>query len=147
MVSKIRIQYLKINFDYETGLMNLSIVIVFSVSWADAKLVTDRAGIPILLINVVRRPENTQHWPYLTGSPVSINCFIILTYEDQNIWYDSLDKMKNWMTQIVIFWSLDWARPWWWSGASIDKISIVVLPFSIPGAWQNTTFIWWIRNR
>ena len=63
--------------------MNLSIVIVFSVSCADAKLVTDRAGIPILLIKVVRRPENTQHWPYLTGSPVSMNCLIILTYQDQ----------------------------------------------------------------
>ena len=63
--------------------MNLSIVIVFSVSCADEKLVTDRVGIPILLINVVKRPENTQHWPYFTGSPVSMNCFMILTYQDQ----------------------------------------------------------------
>ena len=75
---------------FKTGLMNLSIVMVFSVSWADAKLVTDRAGIPILLIKVVSRPENTQHWPYLTGSPVSMNCLIILTYQDQKFYHVAL---------------------------------------------------------
>ena len=64
----------------ETSLMNLSIVMVFSVSWAEAKLVTGRVGMPILRIKVVRRPANTQHWPYFTGSPVFINFLIIFTF-------------------------------------------------------------------
>merc|ERR550534_2339278 len=37
------------------------------VSCADAKLVTDRDGMPSARHTVVTMPENTQHCPYLTG--------------------------------------------------------------------------------
>ena len=50
-------------------------------------------------------------------------------------------------TRNICIWSLDWARPGWWSSTSINKISIIVLPFSMPCSRQNSTLIWRISHR